>query len=140
MCKRNPLPVLSRSFLLFGSQELRIGHLGNSSQVWSHLIETSKVSLINSQTDPNLFLIRVCIQMSQKYVFSFFLFMFRKFLKASTLKSFFFRCIAGIQNSLTCFYKKLWYLPYALCQLSILLKASKTFSTNFQQVIFNKNK
>ena len=49
--------------------------------------------------------------------------MFRKFVKASALELFF-RCITGIQNSLTCFYKNLCNLPvpyinYQICSKQI---------------------
>ena len=124
MYKRSP-PLFLWRFLLFGSQELRIDHLGNLNQVYSHF-NISKVSLINFQTDSNIFLVEFIFRCPRNtFLGFFFLFMCRKFLKASALESFF-RCIAGIQNSITCVDKNLWYLR----QLSNLLNANRKFLTS----------
>ena len=54
-------------FLLFGSQELRTGHLGNS-------LKRNIVSLINSQTDSNLFQIEFIFRCTRNMFLVFFCF------------------------------------------------------------------
>ena len=87
------------------------------------------MSLINSQTDSNLFFIEFIFRCLMKMFFCFFIFMFCRFLKVSALESFLLmRCWESDFSNL--FLQKFVLLIGALCQLSNLLKANKMFSTS----------
>ena len=124
MYKRSPPPFLWRYFVniwKLGIENWSYGKLEPS--LLSLNRNLSKVSLINSQKDSNLFFIEFISRCPGTMFLGFFRFVFCKFLKASALESFF-TVHSWDSNLPNLFLQKLVLLSCAFCQLSNMLKAN----------------